>query len=303
MKIGNVEINLDFYDENITYSDGEIEEKLLKIVKENTEYESILKNSTEWPLLYHLHVDRENILNWYDFTGEEDVLEIGAGCGAITGLLSKKCRSVTCNDISLRRSEINAYKNAEHNNIMIYVGNFETVKFKKKFDVITLIGVLEYAESYINGAKGNPYEQMLSYIKTLLKPDGKLIIAIENKFGLKYWAGCKEDHTGLYYEGLEGYKNSSGVQTFSKRTLGELLKNSGFGTQAFYYPIPDYKFAYQIFSDKCLPEVGDLVNLIHNFDAERLVTFDEQAVYNQLIEEKMFPFFANSFLVIAKIDE
>ena len=34
-------------------------------------------------------------------------------------------------------------------------------------------------------------------IKQLLKPDGKLLIAIENQYGLKYWCGALEDHTGL----------------------------------------------------------------------------------------------------------
>ena len=44
-------------------------------------------------------------------------------------------------------------------------------------------------------------------------------MAIENKLGLKYFAGCKEDHVGRMFEGIEGYKNTSGVETFSKREL------------------------------------------------------------------------------------
>ena len=30
-------------------------------------------------------------------------------------------------------------------------------------------------------------------------------MAIENKLGLKYWSGCKEDHTGRYFEGVSKY--------------------------------------------------------------------------------------------------
>ena len=40
---------------------------------------------------------RENILSWLPFTGKENVLEIGSGCGAITGALCKKAEKVTCN--------------------------------------------------------------------------------------------------------------------------------------------------------------------------------------------------------------
>ena len=73
----------------------------------------------------------------------------------------------------------------------------------EKYDVITLIGVLEYAGSYIDS--DNPYEDFIKTLKTHLKPNGRIIIAIENRFGLKYWEGAKEDHTGGFFEGLEGY--------------------------------------------------------------------------------------------------
>ena len=41
------------------------------------------------------------------------------------------------------------------------------------------------------GGGVNPFENFLKKIKSLLKPDGKLIVAIENKYGLKYWCGAR----------------------------------------------------------------------------------------------------------------
>lgn len=298
MKIGNVIIDTQFQDENCIYSDGDIEEELLEIVKSNANYERALLEETRWPILYHLHRDRENVLAWYPFSGKEEVLEIGSGCGAITGLLSRKCKNVTCNDISLRRSKINAYKNAECSNIRIIVGNFEDIKIEKKFDLITMIGVFEYAASYVKGE--NPYLEMLKKVKTMLKPKGKLIIAIENKFGLKYWAGYKEDHTNRFFEGLEGYKHSDGVQTFSKKALMRMMEDASFGNSNFYYPMPDYKFPKKIFSDKRLPRQGEVSYSMYNFDQERIVTFDEADVFGELIKEDMFDFFANSYLIVTE---
>ena len=52
-----------------------------------------------------------------------------------------------------------------------------------KFDYITLIGVLEYANLYTYTE--NPYIDFLNSIKKFLKKDGKLLIAIENKLGMK----------------------------------------------------------------------------------------------------------------------
>ena len=74
------------------------------------------------------------------------------------------------------------------------VGNFNDIVLEEKYDYITLIGVLEYAAYYTDAKQ--PFESFLKRISSYLKEDGKLLIAIENKFGLKYWAGTREDHTG-----------------------------------------------------------------------------------------------------------
>ena len=48
------------------------------------------------------------------------------------------------NDLSKRRSTINAYKNQDASNLEIMVGNFNVVaeKMEERFDYVTLIGVL-----------------------------------------------------------------------------------------------------------------------------------------------------------------
>ena len=38
--------------------------------------------------------------------------------------------------------------------------------------------------------------KMFQKVSSCLKPGGKLYVAIENKLGLKYFAGCSEDHLG-----------------------------------------------------------------------------------------------------------
>ena len=93
--------------------------------------------------------------------------------------------------------------NKKYDNIEILVGNFQDISqnLNEKFDYITLIGVFEYSAGYIGGEQ--PYVDMLKTVSRFLKPDGKLIIAIENRLGLKYWAGCREDHVGDFFEGIE----------------------------------------------------------------------------------------------------
>jgi Dimethyladenosine transferase (rRNA methylation) len=71
------------------------------------------------------------------------VLEIGSGCGAITGALCEKAEKVTCIELSKKRSEINAWRHKDCENLTILMGNFQEIEpaLTEKYDYITLIGV------------------------------------------------------------------------------------------------------------------------------------------------------------------
>ena len=296
--IGKVKMNLSFYSGNDAYSDGDIEDRLLEITAESTDYEEFLTEESEWPVLYHLSDIRKNLLEWYDFGKEKTLLEIGAGCGAITGLFCEKTKKVTAIELSKRRSTINAQRNKDYDNLEIYVGNFEDIKLDEKFDYVTLIGVLEYSPSYIKGE--NPFHEMLRKVKEFLKPNGKLIVAIENKYGIKYWSGAAEDHTGRLFDGITGYGETSHVETFSKKGLEKLLSEAGFGKYEFYYPFPDYKLPLEIYSQDRLPHEGAFKLNAPSYDRERLLLFNEVKAMDSLIRDGMIEEFANSFLVICE---
>lgn len=290
-------LNLSFYKGKDLYSDGDIEDELLNIVQNNDDYMGILKNDNRWPILYHLSPIRENLLEWYDYDKNGSVLEIGAGCGAVTGVFCRKTSRVVGIELSKRRSMINATRNAKYGNLEIIVGNFEDIQIKEKFDYVSLIGVLEYSPLYINCE--SPFEDMVKRAKGFLKDDGKLIIAIENKMGLKYLAGATEDHTGVPFDGVNNYENIDYVKTLSKPEIIDLLRNAGYRKIEFYYPMPDYKMPNVIYSDNRLPNVGELRNIINVFDRERYQTFNEEIVFDQLIKDGLFDYFANSFLIFA----
>lgn len=295
-KIGNVVLDYTFYQGTDQYSDGDIEDVLLSLIKQEPDVDKIIRNDNRWPVLYHFSPVRQNIVEWYPFKENASVLEVGAGCGAITGGLAKKAKSVTCVDLSRRRSLINANRNSLCDNVKIMVGNFNDIVLEEKFDYITLIGVMEYAAYYTESA--DPFADFLKNIGKLLKPDGKVLIAIENKYGLKYWAGCREDHTGGFFDGLEGYhQTDSKVRTFGKEELQEIFRRAGYEQVEFYYPFPDYKFPRQIFSDDYLPKTEDLVCALETYDADRIQLFDDTAVFRGIVEAGKFDFFSNSYFI------
>jgi cyclopropane fatty-acyl-phospholipid synthase-like methyltransferase len=299
--IGKVALNLDYYNGEDLYCDGPVEDELLDIVKsyKPEEYDKVIMQRQKWPILYHLSAIRENCVNWMNINSEAEVLEIGSGCGAVTGALSAKAKNVTCIELSEKRSKINAERHKCCDNISIIVGNFEDIEPELgKFDVVTLIGVLEYGGLYIRADE--PYSAFLNTVRRHLKPNGKLVIAIENRLGLKYWAGCKEDHVSRYFESIEGYPHKEGVKTFSHGELDELVRSCGFELIQFYYPYPDYKLPEKIYSDSYLPSKGELEMREMNFDNDRLKLFDECRAFDTVIENGLFREFANSFIVIAE---
>lgn len=282
-----------FYNGIDEYSDGDVEEEILDYVQNPEEsLESFIGDS--YAKGYHLLPIRENILNWYPFRKDQIALEIGAGCGAITGALCDKLKKVVSVDLSERRSKINYERHKKAENLTIMVGNLNDMQFEETFDYVILNGVLEYAISFTESDK--PYHHFLSNLSRFLKPDGKFLIAIENRLGLKYFNGAKEDHTGNYFLGLNGYVGNETVRTFSKSELINLLSDIGFEFHKFYYPYPDYKFPNEIFTDETLKE-NEYGKPITNIEENRYVLFNENLVNESLVKEGVIDVFANSFLV------
>lgn len=299
-KIGNITLDDTYYPGEDLYSDGPVEEELLKIARTYGEEDlnRVIREKNSWPVLYHFSHIRHNILEWLPITKTDKVLEIGSGCGAVTGVLARKAGFVTCVDLSKKRSIINAYRNREYGNVKILVGNFQDIEknLSETYDYITLIGVFEYAQGYIDTEK--PYEELLRRISSHLSPGGKIVIAIENRLGLKYWAGCAEDHTGVYFDGIEGYPSPGGVRTFSRRELLGILDKAGDFQTTLYYPYPDYKFPMTLYSDRYLPKKGDFKGNVLNFDRPRMALFNEARAFDSMADTGMFPEFSNSFLAV-----
>ncbi len=299
-KVGAVTLDLTKYSGKDLYCDGAVEDTLLSIVKDHTpeEYPQIIASEKNWPVLYHLSELRENIIDWIRIPKEAKVLEIGSGCGAITGALSRKAKSVTCVELSRKRSMINAYRHRDAENITIRVGNFEDIEpmLENDYDFIFLIGVYEYAGSYIHA--DNPYTRFLDIIKQHKKADGQIVIAIENRLGLKYFAGAREDHLGNYFSGIEDYPEGGPAKTFSKPALEKHFAECGFEHAEFYYPYPDYKFMSTLYSDRRLPQEGELTTNLLNLDRERILLFNEKNAYDAILRDGLYPVYANSYLVL-----
>lgn len=285
-------LNLDYYSGENFYSDGDVEQEILEIARSRQDISQM--EDVKFPVLYHLSKVRENILNWYPFKEGATGLEIGSGCGAITGLLCQRLSKVVSVELSKRRADINFARHERLDNLEIWVGNLNDMAFGESFDYIVLNGVFEYAMSFTEGDK--PYETFLNNFKRLLKPDGVILVAIENRLGLKYFAGAPEDHTEGYFDGIRGYEGNDSVRTFSKGEWEALLDTCGMKHYRFYYPYPDYKFPKEIFTEESLKS-QKYGTPSWNFTKYRMALFDETQMAATLRSEGVMGHFANSFLI------
>lgn len=283
-------INYDYCEDKVLYDSGNIENELLDIYK--TGRQATLKDNPNF--FYTITPIRENIINWYPFKENSSILEVGGGLGAITGSLCKVAKKVVSNEYSKRRAENIYYRHKNYDNLEVIVGNIEKIHFKEKFDYIVLIGVFEYAKRFFNS--NNPFHYFLEKLKSLLKDDGVILIAIENRYGIKYFAGATEDHYPEKYLGLNGYEGKD-IQTFGKQELINIIKDSGFNYYKFYYPYPDYKMPYLIHTDERLPKKTELKDLYLYNHGNQVYNFDYRNVLSGIINNNQYGFFANSFLL------
>ncbi|MDP2586572.1 MAG: class I SAM-dependent methyltransferase [Candidatus Komeilibacteria bacterium] len=288
------------------YLDG-AEKKLAQILSSpDWESKKVWQNHRdEWPMFYNLTPVRKNLLSWLDWGNEPlKVLELGAGTGILTSYFSslKNVSKIVSVEGSPARAELIRLRCQNDNRVNAIAANIQDYQDEEKYDVVTLIGVLEYAGKYTQSL--DPFQDMLNKAASFLKPDGRLILAIENQLGHKYLAGGKEDHYGLAWEGVGGYPHYNGVRTFDKSTLTQMLKRAGLDCQNWYYPFPDYKMPDLILSEQSFATPGfdwlallDLPTLDYNFGRQSL--FNERALLKQLTLNGKPSGFMNSFLIMA----
>lgn len=297
--------------DSIAYNDGnEVEQRLLDIIASASDCSvlssELRQHCTDWPSLYHLSSSRANILRPFEPEIQGKVLEIGAGCGAITRYLGECGADVLALEGTMRRATICRSRTRDLPNVTVLAESFSAFETEEKFDVVTLIGVLEYASMFVQDAK--PDVAMLRRAKAFLKPGGQLIIAIENQLGLKYFAGAPEDHVSTVSFGLEDRYQPVGVRTYGRRAIDALLKVSGFGDNRFFGCFPDYKFPVSIVSQAGFEAEGFDVAALATQSVRRdpqlptTLAFRPERVWGPLMDNGVALDLANSFLISARCE-
>lgn len=290
------------------YNDGDQAELYLLDVMKNTidkscESVELASKMIDWPSTYHLTSRRSNLLKPFAeiFAGKK-VLEIGCGCGAITRFLGEAGAHVISVEGSLRRATIARQRCSDLSNVEVICSPSNELPELGEFDYVLLIGVLEYARVFL-GEAGQ--QELIAFCKSKLKQDGSLFVAIENKLGIKYFAGAAEDHVGQPMFGINNSYNKDGVMTFGRQELKDILCEAGLNEIEEYLPLPDYKLPTDIVTPlgwkKHAKKLSQLAIESANKDAQGIAEplFSLEQGIKSVWENNLAPDLSNSFLFIA----
>ena len=171
--------------------------------------EALAEIATEYPELgiYILSWARADwIFHWLSSSRSLDLcVDLGSGWGTLTLALSAYFRDVISVDIVPQRLSIQSLR-LEHESIknvsLIRASALETPVRTHTADLVVANGLLEWmalAKPDANVAKTQL--EFLRACKAMLKPDGSLVIGIENRIGLNSLVGFP-DHSGYPFTSL-----------------------------------------------------------------------------------------------------
>lgn len=282
---------------------GQTAEKLLELLEQyGGDEKQILRENRELEYFYALSDMRENLLEWYPFGTEDNLLQIGSGCGAMTGLFGARVKTVTVldgdeTDLAVNRKRHGACDNINYVNCTLKeyaakAAGEAPVAASKHSSGEAPAAVSEHFSGAASAAApcsdfqydcvtlvdglGEDPEETITLAKMFVKPGGVLLLAADNPLGLKHWAGAPKEPGAM-----------------GRERLAALLPGA-----ECYYPLPDYRAASEIYSDRRLPAKGDLTGMVISYDYPEFLRTDVGASWDTICQEGSFREFANSYLMV-----
>lgn len=296
--------------DDVTYADsaeGELLEILTAVRDRSSHSDELASHIHDWQTRYHLSPLRAHLLSPLNVKAGDRVLEVGCGTGVNVRVMAERGASVVGIEGTRARARIAKARNAEFDSVNIFAGDVAEFTTEERFDFVLIVGVLEYVPSGIGG-----FDEPVDFLErcvSFLKEDGVLVLAIENQFGLKYLLSYPEDHLGVPWIGLEGYRRGN-PQTWSRAVLRNMLSRVALTHQEFLNPFPDYKLPTVILRERVYSSDAGR-ELVKNFVRRPVVDFsgspqyvcDPGMAFGQFVDAELGPDVSNSFLICASRDD
>lgn len=163
------------------------------------------------------------------------------------------------------------------------------------YDMVVVVDVLEYASNV-------PW--LLSCIKKMLKPDGKLLLAADNRLGIRYFCGDQDAFSGKNYDGIENYKHLQAWEweelegrAYSKAELIRFLEGAGFCRHRFFSVFPRISNPQLLLAEDYEPNEALDIRVFPEYNNPSTVFLFEEELYPSLMENKLLHPMANGFFI------
>ena len=162
---------------------------------------------------------QNGLLQWYDFHLDSAMLYIGNPEDSLAEMLSDRAARLVCAscvqicDKTWRQS------------------------YEKQFDYIISVESLE--------RETNPIEVLRS-LGELLQPNGRMLLGMNNRLGIRYFCGDRDPYTERNFDGIENYRRAYAKKEdvfqgrmYSQAEWKDMLHNTGWDSHRFYSVLSD----------------------------------------------------------------
>jgi len=218
---------------------------------------------------------QKGLLHWYGFKAGGKILYVGSVEDALAELLADRSLEITYTSCA-QSYEID-------------------LQHTEGFDCILCIEALE--------TQPDPRRVLRTWRK-LLKPDGKLLLGMNNRLGIRYFCGDRDPYTGRNFDGVENYhqtyvkaEDTFRGRCYSQSEIKEMLRDTGWTSFQFFSVLPDLHNPCFLYAEDYLPN-EDLTNRVFpSYNYPDTVFLEEENLYGSLIANGMFHQMANAYLI------
>ena len=228
---------------------------------------------------------QKGIIAWYDFAQFSNVLYIGDEKDAIAEYLKSNLKGISITVASLEESK----------NVL------NLKKLDIKFDYIICIHVIE---------KILDIAAWIKSIRVLTAPNAVFLLGMNNRFGIRYFCGDRDEYTNRNFDCIEGYRSAYrksdeliNGRMYSKAEIKQMLELSGVRQCKFYSILSDLNNPILLYAEGYKPKEDITTRLYPVYNSPDTIFLEEELLYKTLVDNGIFHEMANAYLVEFSVDE
>lgn len=227
------------------------------------------------------------LINWYPFEPEAEALFVSGGdeaCEVFYEALEEKGLKVS------RRAADSLIRLQEDSK-----GEFDIA-----FDYIIAAGILERSKRPV---------ELLTRLRNLLKPSGRMLLGTENRFALRYFCGDKDRFSGHVLDSIDNYikvsrkeKETMKGRAYTKAELSGMLTEAGVMGYKFYSVFPSLTRPQLMIAEGYRPNEAIDLRVFPQYNSPETIFLEEEGLYADLMDNHMFHQMANAFFIECSAD-